>query len=53
MTSFFRKLRWLTERRHKEAELRQELQFHLDEESEALRRDGLTEDEARSAARRP
>ena len=52
MTSFFRKLHWLTERRQKEAELRQELQFHLDEESEALRRYGLTEHEARSAARR-
>ena len=30
MNSFFRKLRWLTRRSDKEAELREELQFHLD-----------------------
>jgi hypothetical protein len=30
--SFFRKLRWLTRRSEKEAELREELQFHLEEE---------------------
>jgi hypothetical protein len=34
MNSFFRKLRWLTERHNKEAELREELQFHLEEEAE-------------------
>ena len=32
--SFFRKLRWLTQRPDKEAELREELQFHLMEEAE-------------------
>ncbi len=52
MTAFFRKLRWLTERRHKEAELREELQFHLDEEAEERQGAGLTEEDARWAARR-
>jgi hypothetical protein len=52
MTSFLRKLRWLSERRRKEDELRQELQFHLDEESEDRQAQGLAEQEARSAARR-
>ena len=52
MNSFFRKLRWLTERRNKEAELREELQFHLDEEAEERQAEGLAHDEARWAARR-
>jgi macrolide transport system ATP-binding/permease protein len=52
MTAFFRKLRWLTERRRKEAELREELQFHLDEEAEERQGEGLTEEEAKWAARR-
>ena len=52
MNSFFRKLRWLTRRSDKEAELREELQFHLEEEAEQRQDDGLTEDEARWAARR-
>ncbi len=34
MIPFFRKLRWLTQRRRKEDELSEELQFHLDEEAE-------------------
>ena len=33
MTSFFRKLRWLMRRPGKEAELQEELQFHLEEEA--------------------
>jgi macrolide transport system ATP-binding/permease protein len=52
MTSFFRKLRWLAERRRKEAELREELQFHLDEEAEERQAEGLASEEARRAARR-
>jgi predicted permease len=32
MMEFFRKLKWLTERRRKEEELLEELQFHLEEE---------------------
>src|SRR2546425_5899985 len=52
MNSFFRKLRWLTQRADKEAELRQELQFHLQEEAEQRQGDGLAEEEARWTARR-
>ena len=52
MNSFFRKLRWLTQRPKKEAELRKELQFHLEEETEQRQGDGLAEEEARWAARR-
>src|SRR5437667_12145763 len=50
MNSFFRKLRWLTERRRKEDELRDELQFHLDEEAEQRQAEGLAKDQARWAA---
>jgi putative ABC transport system permease protein len=52
MNSFFRKLRWLKRRSDKDAELREELQFHLLEEAEQRREDGLTEEAARWAARR-
>lgn len=52
MKSFLRKLRWLTRRSAKEVELREELQFHLQEEAETREADGWTEDEARWAARR-
>ncbi|HEU4413842.1 MAG TPA: ABC transporter permease [Candidatus Angelobacter sp.] len=50
--TFFRKLTWLAQRRRKETELREELQFHLDEEAAERASDGLTEDEARWAAHR-
>src|SRR5262245_10800423 len=50
MKSFFRKLRWLLERRSKEDELREELQFHLDEERERRREQGLSEEDAQRAA---
>ena len=52
MNSFFRKLRWLLRRSGKEAELRAELQFHLEEEAEEHQGEGLTQGEARRAARR-
>ena len=52
MKSFFRKLRWFPRRPDKEAELREELRFHLEEEAELRQERGLTEDEARCAARR-
>ena len=52
MSSFLRKLLWLARRSDREAELREELQFHLEEEAEERERDGLAEDEARWAARR-
>jgi putative ABC transport system permease protein len=50
--SFFRKLRWWTKRPGKEAELREELQFHLREEADERQGGGLSEEEARWAARR-
>jgi macrolide transport system ATP-binding/permease protein len=52
MISFFRKLKWLTQRRRWEAELRDELQFHLNEEAEERLAEGLTAEQARWAARR-
>jgi putative ABC transport system permease protein len=51
MSAFFRKLRWLTQRSSREAELREELQFHLEEGMEQLQERGLAEGEARQAAR--
>jgi len=52
MTPFFRKLTWLGRRTRKEAELIEELQFHLEEETEARTAEGLPLDAARGAARR-
>src|SRR5438445_394257 len=52
MNSFFRKLRWLTQRRNKEEDLCDELQFHLDEEADQRQAEGLAEQQARWAARR-
>src|SRR5580658_5920417 len=52
MSSFFRKLSWLRRRPSKEQELREELQFHLEEEAEERRAQGLANEEARRAARR-
>lgn len=52
MTSFFRKLCWLMRRRTKEAELREEIQFHIDEEAEEREAQGLTKEEAQRAGRR-
>jgi macrolide transport system ATP-binding/permease protein len=52
MSSFFRKLSWLTQRRRKEDELREELQFHLDEEAAERQAEGLAKDQAGWAARR-
>src|SRR5262245_43236437 len=43
---------WLTRRADKDAELREELAFHLEQEAEERREDGLSDDEARAAARR-
>src|SRR5262249_39370527 len=52
MNSFSRKLRWLMHRRDKEAELREELQFHLAEEAAEREGAGLGEEDAWRAARR-
>src|SRR5439155_24377895 len=52
MTSLFRKFTWWLQRRRKENELREELKFHLAEEAGERQADGLSEHDARSAARR-
>jgi len=52
MTPFLRKLYWLTRRGRKEAQLQEELQFHLDEEADERAASGVPIDEARRAARR-
>jgi macrolide transport system ATP-binding/permease protein len=52
MTPLFRKCTWWLQRRRREAELREELQFHLAEEAGERRAEGRSEDEARWAARR-
>ena len=52
MNAFFRKLTWLTRRRQKEDDLRDELQFHLDEEAQERQAQGFSSDEARHAAHR-
>jgi macrolide transport system ATP-binding/permease protein len=52
MNAFFRKLTWLTRRRGKEAELQEELLFHLNEEAEERAGGGLDAAQARLAARR-
>src|SRR5665213_2688115 len=52
LNALVRKLCWLLHRPNKEAELRAELQFHLEEEAEQLKADGLAPKEARLAALR-
>lgn len=52
MTSLFRRVTWWMRRRRKEAELREELQFHLEAEADERRADGLPDDQATTVARR-
>jgi predicted permease len=52
MTPLFRKVTWWLQRRRKEEELREELEFHLAEEAAERQAGGLSEDEAEWAARR-
>src|SRR5436190_184751 len=52
MTSLFRKFMWWRQRRRKEDELREELEFQLAQEAEDREGDGMAEAEARRAARR-
>ncbi len=52
MRAFLRRLAWWWHRRRKEAELREELEFHLAEEQEARRAGGMPDGLARQAARR-
>jgi predicted permease len=52
MSSLFRKLGWWLQRRRREDGLREELQFHLEQDADERRADGVPEGEARWAARR-
>jgi macrolide transport system ATP-binding/permease protein len=52
MISLFRKFTWWVQRRRREDELREELQFHLAEEADERQADGLSEEQASWAARR-
>lgn len=52
MTSLFRRFIWWLRQRSKEAQLREELQFHLEQEARERREAGLPENEAVWAARR-
>jgi macrolide transport system ATP-binding/permease protein len=52
VTSLFRKVQWWLQRRHREEQLREELQFHLTEEADERQARGLSADEATWAARR-
>jgi len=52
MKSLFRKLLWLMRRSKKDAQLHEELQFHLEEEAQDLRQGGLSAADAKWAARR-
>lgn len=52
MISLFRRIQWWLQRRRKEDELREELEFHLAEEAQQRRAEGLSKDEAALAARR-
>ena len=50
MTSLFRKVRWWLQRGTKEADLREELRFHLEQEIDERQAGGLSRDEATRAA---
>src|SRR5690242_12486217 len=50
MKTFLRKLGWLRSRKRKEAELEEELAFHLEEEADRRRSAGLSDDDARRFA---
>lgn len=52
MNRILRKIAWMNQRSRKEAELRDELEFHLQEEAEQAEGAGLTAEQAKSAARR-
>ena len=52
MNPILRKLGWIARRSRKEAELEDELRFHLQEEAEQAEASGLPAEQAKSAARR-
>ena len=52
MKTWLRRMKWLADPQGRDAELQDELQFHLDEEIDERRASGLTEEQARMAAHR-
>ncbi len=52
MNRILRKLCWLTQRSRKEADLREELQFHLEEEAAQIEAAGMVTEQSKWAARR-
>jgi putative ABC transport system permease protein len=52
MNAFFRKLLWLAHRDRREADVRDELEFHLSEEAEDRMAHGMPDEQAQSEARR-
>jgi predicted permease len=50
MKSFIQKLIWLAQRRRKEAEIHEELQFHLEEEAAEREHNGIAPEQAKWAA---
>jgi putative ABC transport system permease protein len=52
MKTVLRRLGWLTRREQREAELREELEFHMGEEAEDRKAGGLSDGQAHSEARR-
>jgi predicted permease len=52
MNALFRKLQWLAHRDRREADVQEELAFHLSEEAEARKANGISDEQAQSAARR-
>ena len=52
MNDLFRKLRWFAQRDRRDAEAREELEFHLAEEAEDRKASGLPDELARLGARR-
>src|SRR5690348_3922308 len=52
MTSWFRRLLWRVRRKQREADLQEELAFHLNVEADERLEDGLAAQDARLAARR-
>lgn len=50
--SFIRKVIWMLQRRRKEAEINEELQFHLEEEAAEREQEGIAPEQAKWAAHR-
>jgi macrolide transport system ATP-binding/permease protein len=50
--SFIRKFIWMSQRRRKEAEIQEELKFHLEEEAAEREQEGMAPEQAKWAARR-